>query len=165
VEGLMQYSNPSQKIGRVLNCNNATWDFIIGINPSFSDEFVKGGPLGFSCDIAELPKEQKEKWKNIILEYKKDREFFVKANARILVDTDKIIAIEYSNDNFDRCYVQLFTKVMHAEDFILYPVVDEKATYKLNGKEVLGNEIKENGIFIEKMLCNWCMVFDLKKIK
>lgn len=160
--GFPEFGNP-KTVGKMINCNNATWDFLIGVNDSFVEEFMKGGPLGFSCDIASFPAEYKEKWKNIIAQYKKDREFYRTAEARILVDADSIIAIEYSDKEFKRCIVKVFVKNTYANDVTIYPVVEFNAEYWLNGNLVSGKELKEEGIHVKDLVNNTCKVFELIK--
>lgn len=160
--GFPEFGNP-KTVGKMISCNNATWEFLIGVPDSFVEEFMKGGPMGFSCDIASFPQEYKEKWKNVIAKYKEDREFYRTAEARILVDSECIIAIEYSNKEFDKAIIQVFTKNVYANDLTVYPVVDFDAEYLLNGDTVSGKELKEEGIFVKELVNNTCRVFELIK--
>ena len=160
--GFPEFGNP-KTVGKMISCNNATWDFLIGVNDSFVEEFVKGGPLCFSCDIASFPDEYKLKWKDIIAKYKDDREFYRTAEARILIDSDDIIAIEYSDKEFNKAVIQLFTKNVYANDVVVYPVVDFNSEYLLNGEKVSGKELKEDGIKSTELVNNTCRVYELIK--
>lgn len=162
-EGFLEYGNPN-KIGRMLHCNNATWDFIIGVNDAFSEQFMLGGPFGFSCDIAEFPIAYKEKWKNIIAQYKKDRAFYMTATARILIDTESVIAIEYADVKLEKCIVQVFTKVTYAYDLLLYPVLDENAEYYLNGEKLSGKVAMKDGVRLSDIKNNNCVTYAFEKI-
>ena len=150
-------------VGVMFSCNNATWDFIINVDDSFTKAFLAGGVVGFSCDLAAFPDKYKESWKQFISEYKTDRDFYIGAAARILTDTEPLMVIEYFDREHDRCEVQIFTKVCYAENMIVYPEVDRSAKYILDGELIDGADIAENGIFIEKLRSNRCRTLSLKK--
>ncbi len=163
-EGFLQYGS-LEPVGRMLTCNNGTWDSINYVDDSFTRGFISGGPFGFSCDVAALPESYREMWKEHIAAFKKDRAFYMQASARILADGDDIIAIEYSDTEFSRVMIQLFTKTVYTDNLTLYPVVDKTATYLLNDETLTGADIKENGIRFEKLEANHCTTADLTKIK
>ena len=56
LEGFPAY-HPDKCVGRMVSCNNATWDYAITISDEYTDAFVKGGPLGFSCDLCSFPEQ------------------------------------------------------------------------------------------------------------
>lgn len=85
------------------------------------------------------------------------------ANARILIDSDSIIVLEYADKNLDRCVIQLFTKNTYAQGIVLYPAVNEKAQYRCGDTLIFGNDIKENGIFIKSLKDNSCQILKLSK--
>jgi hypothetical protein len=145
IEGL---TPNAPKKGLMIHCNNATWDFLIGVNDSFSEGFTVGGPIGFSCDIAGFSNEYKERWKKVIAEHKLNAEFFTQATARILVDSDQIIAIQYSDKKFNQCLIQIFTKVVYAYDLTIYPIVDKNARYSFNERVISGESILTDGLYV-----------------
>lgn len=154
---------PDKKTGRMIHCNDATWDFLIGINDSFSEAFMHGGPMGFSCDIDAFPAQYKKRWSDVIAQYKQDREFYKDATARILVDSDSIIAIEYADRTFNRCVIQIFTKTTYAQEIVLYPAVCAEAEYLYGDNILSGKDIKENGILIQKIRDNNCQILKMAK--
>lgn len=162
MQGIPEFFNPNL-VGKMISCNNATWDFLIGVNDSFVEEFTKGGPLGFSCDIASFPDEYKNKWKQIIAKYKLDREFYKTATARILVDSESVIVIEYADSKFEKIVIQAFTKCTYANDITVYPAVDKNAKYKFNDSVVSGAELYENGIFLSELINNSCKAIEINK--
>ena len=162
-DGFPAYGH-KEPIQRMIFCNNATWDQVLNVKDGYAAAFMTGGPMGFSCDLTAFPPEYKTFWKEIITQYKKDREFYLRASARILIDSDDIVAIEYADKNFDRCVVQIFTKVTYATDLTIYPVVNENATYAYGEKTVSGKEVKSFGIWVESLQNNDCITLDLKKI-
>ena len=162
VDGFTEYGNPNP-IVRGVNCNNATWDFLIGVNDSFVEAFMKGGPLGFSCDLASFPENYKAYWKEVIAQYKKDREFYRTATARILLDDERTIVIEYADGALSRCVLQVFTKVTYANDILVYPVVDENAEYAQGDTIVSGKELRHDGLVVNDLVNNNCRVIELLK--
>ena len=153
----------TEKVGKMINCNNATWDFLIGVNDSFVEEFMKGGPLGFTCDIASFPDKYKKAWKEIIAKYKTDREFYRTANARILIDSDSIIAIEYADKKFEKIIIQVFTKCTYANDITVYPVLDKTAKYVMCNNVIDGDILDSEGIFVNELVNNSCRVIEINK--
>ena len=149
--------------GAMISANNGTWDFLIGVNDSFTEEFLKGGPVGFSCDIDGFSKEYKLRWKAFISQYKADREFYKNATARILVDSEQIVVIEYADEKLNLCVIQIFTKTVRANDLIIYPILDNTANYSYLSDSVSGNFIEENGILIRDLKDNFCQTIVLRK--
>lgn len=151
--------------GKMIHCNNASWSFLIGVRDSFSEEFVKGGPIGFSCDIAAFSEEYKNRWKEVIEQYKRERNFYKNAIARIIVDLDSITVIEYADINFDKCIIQVFVKTVYANEIVIYPFVDELSEYTCSEIVMSGADIKENGILIDSLKQNSCLKLELVKNK
>jgi hypothetical protein len=149
--------------GAMISANNGTWDFLIGVNDSFTEEFLKGGPIGFSCDIDGFSQEYKLRWKAFISQYKSDREFYKNATARILVDSEQIVVIEYADEKLDLCVIQIFTKTARANDLTIYPTVDSAANYSYLSDSVSGKSIEENGILIRDLKDNSCQTLVLRK--
>ena len=159
-EGFLQYGQ-AEKVGRMVYCNNGTWDQLIAVTDNYAKEFMTGGPIGFSCDIANLPEQYKQLWKNAIAEFKVDRELYATGTARILADGNGLTVLEYADKAHEKCIVQVFTQKTHATDIIVYPVVDENAEYECNDMRVSGKEIKENGITIGGLTENDCKILVL----
>ena len=154
---------PGKRMGKMLHCNNAAWDFIIGIKDSFSEEFMYGGPMGFSCDIDAFSAEYKRRWREVIEQYKKERDFYRNATARILVDSEAITAIEYADAVLSRCVIRVFTKTVCTDALLLYPAVDASARYTLGETALDGREIAADGILLEELKDNSCRVLTLIK--
>ena len=156
------YSNrKTGAAGGMLHTNNGTWSYLVGIRDSFSEAFVQGGPMCFSCDLDGFSDEYKERWRCVIAQYKQDRDFYRTATARILVDSESVIAIEYADPAFRTCRIQVFTKTVYANELILYPTVDERATYSCQDTERTGAEIAENGLLVYPLADNSCTVLEL----
>lgn len=148
------------KSGKMIHCGDAVWSFLIGVEDSFSEAFMHGGPMGFSCDIADFPQEYKKRWAEVISKYKCDREFYKNAVARILVDSPSVIIIEYSDVALNRCIIQIYTKTSYSKSLIIYPVLDADKEYLYNGNVLSANDVIENGIIIDKLAQNSCKTLE-----
>ena len=148
------------KSGKMIHCGDAVWSFLIGVEDSFSEAFMHGGPMGFSCDIADFPQEYKKRWAEVISKYKSDREFYKNAVARILVDSPSVIIIEYSDVALNRCIIQIYTKTSYSKSLIIYPVLDADKEYLYNGNVLSANDVIENGIIIDKLAQNSCKTLE-----
>ena len=150
--------------GYMISCNNAAFDYVLNVKDAYNMAFLTGGPLGFSGDIADYPPEYKQLYKDFIAAYKNDRAFYLTATARVLIDSEDIVAIQYADDDFDRCVIQFFTKLPNTNLLTVYPVVDPAASYRLEDEILSGMDLMEDGIFLEKFVYNDCRVIELKKV-
>lgn len=155
---------PDKKTGRMIHCNDGTWDFLIGVQDSFSEAFMQGGPMGFSCDLVAFPTEYQKRWSDVIAQYKKDREFYKHATARILVDSDGITVLQYADTKLKECILQIFTKTTYAREIILYPIVDKTQKYSYQDKILSGKDICENGILADHLNQNSTWTIKLVRI-
>ncbi len=161
-DGFPRYGH-KETVGLLLNCNNATWDSIVAVHPSLAEGIVQGGPMGFSCSLTDFPPIYQKQWSDVIAKYKEDREFYRNATARILVDSDQISVIEYADENFDQCILQIFTKTVAARDLILYPSVNKNVKYQSPDGEIDGSDLAENGIHVTSLKDNSCQTIILRK--
>ena len=158
------YSKRKEKAsGGMLHCNNGTWNFLVGIRDSFSEEFVKGGPMGFSCDIDGFSDKYKKRWGDVIKQYKQERAFYLTATAHLLVDSDPITVIEYADPDFNTCIIQVFIKTAYTQEIILYPAICAETQYRYGDILLSGKDIKENGIFVDQIKQNSCQTIRLVK--
>ena len=158
-DGFLVY--PDKRVGRMIHCNDGTWESLIGVSDSFSEEFLKGGPMGFSCDLSALPEEYHARWSQVIAEYKRDAEFYANALARVTVDTDRVTVLEYFDRSLDRLVIQIFTKTVYAEELLIYPTVDREKQYLMGDQILDGKSLTEDGILIRHIGQNACRVLEL----
>lgn len=142
---------------------NATWSQVHSADASFAHGFATGGTFGFSCDLSAYPEKYKKEVKSIISAYKKDREFFRTAEARILCDAENLTVLQYSDKNAEKCIVQIFTKTVNQERFIVYPIVDKGCNYIFNDVLLSGKEISENGIILSEVKPFSCKTLSFDK--
>lgn len=162
-EGYPVYGS-KEKAGIMLSCNNATWTSVAAVDHAFAKNFLTGGPMGFSCDLAAFPDSQKALWRDAIAAYKEERTFYQTAAAQILADSDSLTAIAYADEAMDHIVVQVFTKTVYAQSLRIYPMVDKNKRYRFQDEEHSGAEILENGIFVAPLYANSCQVFRLDAI-
>ncbi len=162
-DGFPWYAH-EEKHGFMLCCRGGTWENVEIVKDGHLFAYMTGGPIGFSCDIAEFPEEYKEKFKAHIAKFKTDREFYMNASARLLADTPSITAIEYSDDAMSKIVINVFTKQTHACELTVYPAVDENARYRFGESLLDGRNIAEDGIRVDSLRNNDCAILELTKI-
>ena len=145
----------------VVYCNNATWTDITKVTDNYEFEFLKGGPIGLSCDLVALPSEYKTNLKKFITQYKRERRFFKNAMVKLLCDDENVVVLQYFNNNYTRNYIQIFTKKVLQDSIIVYPTVITSKTYKLNGQKISGFDIYKNGIKVNDILQHDCVSIKL----
>lgn len=152
-----------------ISCNNATWDFVLNVQPEYTFGFLCGGPIGFSCNIADFPADYKQQLKAFLTRYKQDREFYRTATLRILCDTGNIVVLQYSSPSLERCLVQVFTKLVFQRDLTVYPAVKPDADYRIRLKDCadtvsLGAELVQDGITLKDLRDNDCRTLEIYKV-
>ena len=104
-----------------------------------------------------VPEELREKLKEVIADFKAQEPFFRNACARVIADTNKVLAIQYETD--DEVKVVVYTgSPMTQTGMTVYPMLDGK--FSFDGKEYDGN-----GICIEMPMSRNTYIFTLRRIK
>ncbi len=163
VDGVPNYLE-DKKRSYMLSCNNASWDFVINVEPEYTFEFLKGGPLGYSCNLSAFPEWYCDMTRKFIKSYKENRDYFKDASCHVLVDTGNFVCLEYFNKNYDKVYIQFFTKLSYQETFTVFPKLRGGASYKINGSIISAEELMEDGIVFDATKDNFCSVEILEKI-
>lgn len=145
--GFPRYSS-KEKYNMPISCHGATWETVVTVNESYTHNFITGGIMGFSGNIADYPKEEKEALKKLISDYKKDREFYKNAVMRILYDGNGITVLQYSDCDNKRVIIQAFTEIIYQDRFTVFPVLDASKNYVIEGKEFTGEQLLKDGIEI-----------------
>jgi len=144
------YSNfekSSHVLEHMVACGDAVWKNIEGVQQSFMDAYMTCGPIGFSCDLSLLSENAYAHFKEFIAKVKENRDFWMKAVARILCDTPTVTAYQYSDMALDRVVVQVIIDRSKQDRFVVHPVLDENASYRIeDGTVRTGHEIAEEGI-------------------
>ncbi len=152
-------------VGKMIQCSNALWDYVVGLNDTYVEGFLQGGPMCFSCNLTAFPAEYKARYRKMIAEYKNERNFYRAARAKILSEGFGVTVIEYFDKDFDRLILQFFTENVYVADLRIYPAADKNGTYLFGGTHVLGSELMHNGILIEDLKKNNCRTLVFEKTK
>lgn len=151
-------------VGKMIQCSNAFWDYVVGVNDTYVEGFLTGGPMCFSCDLAGFPEDYKTRYRQKITEYKATRDFFISARAKILAEGFGVTAMEYFDEGYNRLVLQFFTENAYAADLRIYPIADKNGTYCLGEQRIPGEDLMKNGILIEDIHKNCCQTLVLEKI-
>lgn len=141
---------------KLLSCCDATWDLVFGVRQSFLEGFMKGGPIGLSCDLTALSEKAFSDLKAYIAEFKANRNFWKNAVCHILTDTKSMVVLEFRNTDFSEAEIVVLTFKTMQEKVVVYPVLDAERTYLLSdGTKKTGAEISEEGISFDCVDCNF----------
>lgn len=132
---------------RIVACGDATWSHIAGVKESYLKGFMTCGPIGFSCNLKLISPKTRAALKGFIEEIKENREFWIKAVARVLCDTKTVTVYQYSDMDLNQIVLQLFTKDVWQETCCVHPELDATKYYSVNGADPrCGKEIMEEGL-------------------
>lgn len=152
------YKSFERETDKFVACGDAVWQHIVGVNQSYLNGYMTGGPIGISSDISRWSEGAKNNMRSFISKFKAEREFWKSAVARIICDTASVTAYEYSDMKLKKIVVHVFTNEPKQDVFCVHPVIDETKKYLLNGEKVLsGKQIADEGIefFTESWHDNW----------
>ena len=119
--------------------HDGTWTGVVNFYESWLDGFFAGSPIGISTDLTEITLELRQALKEKISAFKKEEPFWRNASARILTDTDRLLAIQYETDDMIKVVVYTGKPVVQTY-MTVYPVTDGKE-FVLDGKDYDGNGI------------------------
>lgn len=144
----------------IVASGDAGWGFTEGVKDSTLKEFMKGGPIGISCDLTKIVPEHLELLKEQILKHKEERDFWQKEKTYILSDTEHLICLEYSTE--DETKLSLFVKREIQNCYTAYPHCEGK--YKL--EDNVYTNLNESGIDINLIFGDYVgQSIELNKIK
>lgn len=146
VRAMETYTNEDAE--HILSTGDATCEYVTGVDISYLKGFLSGGPIGFSCDLTSLSEETFEALREHIEVFKKEREFFINAECRVLADTKSVTALQYSDKDLKKNVIQVFTDDIAQEGLYVYPVLNDGKTYIVGEEEFSADEISENGLYI-----------------
>lgn len=162
-QGIPRYQDKNLRTLPVWN-DGATWDNLISVKENYTLGFLSCTPAGFTCNIANFPESYKKTLKEFFDSYKKDRDFYISANARLLCKTDRLTVFQYSSPSLDRIEIYCFTKHVSQQKVTVYPVVDKDKSYKLGDDVFSAQELSENGIEIGGLFDFECLTRKLEVI-
>lgn len=133
---------------RLVVCGDGTWSHIIGVQESYLEGFMTGGPFGLSCDLTRVSQKTRAELKRFISEVKADRSFWLTAVARVLCDTKTVSVYQYSDMDLNKIVIQLFTKDAMQENCWVYPELDASKSYRYKDQLYSGKALMRDGIHI-----------------
>ena len=151
----------SEKI--VQSCDGI-WDRIEAVHPDYLKAVILGGPIGISCDLTRLNENTRNLIRDTVAEYRGEREFWAKAEARILCDTDSMLVLQFSDRSFDTVKVLVFARDVHQTAITVYPICDTSAKYQLNNSEFSGEALDKDGFSVHVRDSRTASVLTFKRI-
>ena len=131
---------------KIISTDDATISNVVGVNMSYLKAFLSGCPIGISCDLNLLSEKVFYELKEFIAEFKKERDFWISANCRILTDTETMLVLQYSDPDLSNIKIVVVSQKSIQNNIRVYPVVKKDLTYLVDTTSVSGNELEEYGI-------------------
>ncbi len=133
---------PTEKI--IMSGDNC-WDYLEVVNKDYMLYSVVGAPIGISCDLKQLSQSTLDTIREFIVSYKEDEEFWKNSECHLLTDTESMTVLQFNDRNFKKIKVYTYVNFPHQHNITLYPVCDKEKTYTVNGQEISGSDLWEEG--------------------
>lgn len=91
-------------------CDNATWSHLESADVSWVEGFLLGSVMGFSCDLSRILPDTWERMKKLVAAFQENRDFWQKAEVRILADTDQILCLQYNDRDFSQIHLLTYIR-------------------------------------------------------
>ena len=140
---------------------DALWGRVESVKESFLRAMMLGGPIGVSCDLTALMPNHLEILRTQIEKHKSERDFWRKAQARVLCDSDELTAIEYFDEDKENIKIITFTGRTIQNSYVAYP----HCMGKYSCGDTVYNDLYENGISISAVSDYTAEIIELKKVK
>ena len=150
---------------KILSTDDATFKHTVEVKPDFLEGFMQGSPIGLSCDLTLLTPDIYNHVKNVISNFKKQRDFWQKAVCRILTDTETMLVLQYSDTKLSKVKILIYSLRKYQDSITVYPVLDEFSEYTVNGNKFFAKELCESGISVELSGNYSYKCIELEKIK
>ena len=132
---------------KILATADAWCKSMVSMRESFLRGFLSGGPLGISSDLTSFSPELMRILKEHIASFKEERNFFMNAVCRVLVDTDTLLVLAYSDEALTDIRIFGYTFRAAQSSVCVFPAVIDGKTYRLSDGGTLSSDaINEDGI-------------------
>ncbi len=133
---------------QLVACDDCSWNTVRGVRKSWLKSFFAGGPMGLSLDFETMEPETFAFVQKTVESFKQEREFWMTAVSRVLVDTPQILAIQYASTDASILRITVFNWSHRQKSLRLYPVCDGNSVYNVNGISITGKSLLRDGVEI-----------------
>ena len=148
----------------LLSPSGVSWSSLTYLKPSWVEGMLVGAPIGLSCDLTRFSPELHGKIKDLIAQMKENREFWMKAQTRILCDTEHELVLQHADEALQQIHIMVYSGFYRQAFVPVYPVVDENATYTDGEKTYTGKELATGGLMIDTVLPDHMNRIILRKV-
>lgn len=145
IEGFKPCYSCSEGSEKILMSSDGVWNELVSINENYLLNAALGGPIGISCDLTKLSDRLLSRLTEYFAEYKAQSEFWKNAECRLLVDTDSMLVMQFSDKALSELKILVFAKHVYQTSVTVYPVLAEGASYTDGEKTYTASELYENG--------------------
>ena len=137
----------AENVEKILSSGDCGWGHVEAVNFDYIRTAMVGGPMGISCNLETVSEDLMEKLAAMIAEYKQEREFWMRAECRILADTDTMLALQFSDAEANEVKLYAYAKEIRQNSLTLYPVTDGVSDYETADGTVYSAEtLLEEGV-------------------
>lgn len=148
------------KIEKILLSADANWGRMEEATLDFIKDALVGGPIGISCDLAQVSDKTLSDLAEFIKLYKSEEEFWKNSECHILGDTATVTTLQFNDKDYKKIKIYVYAKHPNQEYISVYPFMEhldgEYLVKTKNGDEVSikASEISKNGIDLRLNLLN-----------
>ena len=149
---------------RFLGCGDGCWGHVEGLNESFLRNAIVGGPIGLSCDLTSFSDTALQMLKEVLANYKVEKDFWMNAECHILTDTEGMLVLQFNDEKFEKIKIYVYDGKWHQRVIKIYPVYCKNAEYRVNEEIYSEKELHDHGIDVEISTVNTAVAVELIKI-
>jgi hypothetical protein len=171
LEGFTPTYPVGSKIEKILLSADANWGRMEEATLDFIKDALVGGPIGISCDLAQVSDKTLSDLAEFIKSYKSEEEFWKNSECHILGDTATVTTLQFNDKDYKKIKIYAYAKHPNQEYISVYPFMEsldgEYLVKAKNGEEVSikSSEINKNGIDLRLNLLNSTNHVELTKVK
>ena len=133
------------KTEMILSSADAGWGRLEGFSRDFLSSAMLGGAFSISCDLTKLSDGLLSFIRDEISAYKRERNFWENSECHILTDTESILVLQFTTESLSKIKLAVYTKTANQNSVTVYPVCSPSKIYEINGTQISGEELSENG--------------------
>jgi len=143
------------------------WRHVESITEDFLRHSMWGGPMSVSCDLTRLSPALRQSLAERAALIKTQRDYWRTAEARILIDTAAMLALQFSDEALSDLRIYLYAGAPLTQNAVtVFPVCDPDTVYAdAEGVEYTGQSLMEEGLRIPMKANRDAAEVLLKKVK
>lgn len=147
---------------RLIAASGPIWDTVTSVPLRYMCGFLSDGVPGFTCNLNELSSEVKAAFKETIIKFKKERDFYCRAICHVLCKENGVTVLQFADEN--KSVIKIYAEGARQNTITVYPVLQSDAVYTDGETEKSGAEIIRDGLVTRVSYRDRYHEFVLKKL-